>query len=44
MIILDASVCIHVEAGYCSRQEDKDLKRARSWRRRRFPRIPVDLT
>jgi hypothetical protein len=44
MIILHASVCIDVEAGYCSRQEGKDSKRERSWRRRRFPRVPVDLT
>jgi hypothetical protein len=29
MIILHASVCIHVEAGYCSRQEGKDSKRER---------------
>jgi hypothetical protein len=30
MIILHASVYIHVEAGYCSRQEGKDSKRERS--------------
>jgi DNA invertase Pin-like site-specific DNA recombinase len=32
-----------VEAGYCSRQEGKDSKRERGWRRRRLNAMMLDM-